>query len=79
MWLKICATEKGIPGFACSEELYFMDNGKELRHEAGFTEESVKKYNQSGNRSDLRRKRRSDRIATVLGDSFLYRLVDFEI
>ena len=79
MWLKICATEKGIPGFACSEEIYFMDNGKELRHEAGFTEESVKKYNQSGNRSDLRRKRRSDRIATVLGDSFLYRLVDFEI
>jgi hypothetical protein len=79
MHLKFCSTEKGIPGFACSEELYFMENGRELRHEGGYTEESMKQYNLSGNRSDLRRKRRSDRIATVVGDSFLNKLVDFEL
>lgn len=79
MVLNICSTEKGIPGFVCSEELYVLDNGRELRHEGGFTEESVKKYNQSGIRSDLRRKRRSDRIGSVIGDSFLNRLVDFEM
>ncbi len=79
MHLKFCSTEKGIPGFACSEELYFMDNGRELRHEGGYTEESMKQYNLSRNRSDLRRKRRSDRIATVVGDSFLNKLVDFEL
>lgn len=59
----------------CAEEIYYTRTGKAMRYTGGFTEESIQRYNQTGNREDLVPVPRPAQIQAILDASFLKRFI----